>query len=46
MSTAPINCHCKKIRDSYILHTVLLVIILLLITIIICYNYGKQKGTM
>ena len=47
MSTAPINCHCKKVRDSYILHTVLLVIILLLITIIIiCYNYGKQKGTM
>ena len=35
MSTAPINCHSKKVRDCYILHTVLLVIILLLIITII-----------
>ena len=35
MSTASINCHRKKVRDCYILHTVLLVIILLLIIIII-----------
>ena len=25
MSTASINCHSKKVRDCYILHTVLLV---------------------
>ena len=43
-STASINCHGKKVRDCYILHTVLLVIILLLIIIIICYHYAKQKG--
>ena len=43
MSTAPINCHSKKVRDCYILHTVLLVIILLLIITIICYQYVKQK---
>ena len=42
-STASINFHSKKVRDCYILHTVLLVIILLLIIIIICY-YAKQKG--
>ena len=42
-STASINCHCKKIRDCYILHTVLLVIILQLIIIIFCYYYAKQK---
>ena len=41
-STALINCHNKKVRDCYILHTVLLVILLLLI-IIICYYYAKQK---
>ena len=29
-STALINCHSKKVRDCYIFHTVLLVIILLL----------------
>ena len=44
MSAASINCHSKKVRDCYILHTVLLVIILLLIIIIICYHYAKQKG--
>ena len=43
-STASINCHNKKVRDCYILHTVLLVIILLLIITIICYHYAKQKG--
>ena len=41
-STPLINCHSKKVRDFYILHTVLLTIILLLI-IIICYYYAKQK---
>ena len=43
-STASINCHSKKVRDCYILHTVLLGIILLLIIIIIRYYYAKQKG--
>ena len=42
-STASINCHSIKVRDCYILHTVLLVIILLLIIIIFCYHYLKQK---
>ena len=43
-STASINWHSKKVRDYFILRTVLLVIILLLIiTIIWCY-YSKQKG--
>ena len=41
-STASINCHNKKVRDCYILQTVLLVIILLLMITIICY-YAKQK---
>ena len=41
-STASINC--KKVRDCFILHTVLLAIILLLIIAIICYHYAKQKG--
>ena len=44
MSTASINCYSKKVRDYYILHTVLLAIILLLIIVIICYYYAKQKG--
>ena len=39
MSTVSINCLSKKVRDCYILHTVLLVIILLII--IICYYYGN-----
>ena len=43
-STASINCRSKKVRDYYILHTVLLVIMLILITTIICYHYTKQKG--
>ena len=44
-STVSISCHRKKVRDFYILHTVLLVIILLLIIIIICYYHAKPKGT-
>ena len=43
-STASINCRSKKVRDYFILHTVLLVIMLILITTIICYHYTKQKG--
>ena len=42
--TASINCHHKKVRDCYILHTVLLAIILLFMITIICYYYAKQKG--
>ena len=38
------NRYSKKVRDCYILHTVLLVIILLLIITLICYHYTK-KGT-
>ena len=46
-STASINySHSIKVRDYYILHTVLLAIILLLIIIIICYHYRKQKGVI
>ena len=43
-STASINYHDKKVRDSYILHRVLLTIILLFKVTIICYHYAKQKG--
>ena len=43
MSTSLINYHSKKVRDCYILHTVLLVIILLLIITIICNHYAEQK---
>ena len=43
-----INCHTKKLRDCYILHTVLLATILVLIVIISCYYYAgyrsKQKS--
>ena len=39
-STASIDCHSKKVRDCYVLHTVLLVIILLLIVTIICYHFA------
>ena len=45
-STASIMHHSKKLRDCYILHTVLLAIILLLIITIISYHYAKQKGIM
>ena len=43
MSTASINCHMKKVRDCYILHSVLLATISLLIITAICYHYSKQK---
>ena len=43
MSTASINGCNKKVKDCYILHTVLLVIILLLTITIICYHYEKEK---
>ena len=44
MSTRSINGDSVKVRDCYILHTVLLAIILLLTIIIFCYHYIKQKG--
>ena len=46
MSTAWINFQGKKVRDCYILHTVILAVILLILLIIIfiCYYYAKQKG--
>ena len=40
-SATSINCHSKKVRDCYI---VSIVVVLLLITIIICYYCTKQKG--
>ena len=43
-NTASINCHSIKKRDCSILHTALLAIMLLLIIIVICYHYVKQKG--
>ena len=43
-STASINYNSIKVRDCYILHTVLLAIILLLIVIIVCYYCAEQKG--
>ena len=42
-STACINCQSKKVRDCYILHTILSTIILPLIITIICHYYAKQK---
>ena len=45
-STASINCHIIKVRDCYILHTVLLVIILLLIIMIICYHFAKNRQNL
>ena len=46
MSTAWIKFYGKKVIDYYILHIVLLAIklLILLITIFICYDYAKQKG--
>ena len=44
-STASINFHSKKVKNCYILKTVLLVIILLLIKTIIFYDYAKQRNT-
>ena len=44
LSTASINPPSIKVRDCYILNTVLLpVILLLIIIIIICYYYAKKK---
>ena len=37
-----INCHSKKVRYCYNLHTVLLVIILILLITITCYHYVKH----
>ena len=37
------NCYSKKVRDCYIFHTALLVILLLFIIIINCYHYAKPK---
>ena len=42
-----INFHNEKVRyklDCYISHTILLVIILLLIITIICYDYAKHRS--
>ena len=41
-SAASIDSQTKKLRDCYILDTVLLVIISLLVIIIICYYYAKK----
>ena len=44
-----INSDDKKVRykiDWYILHIVLLMIIFLLITIIICYQYSKHRSKL
>ena len=38
-STASISCYSKKVRDCYILHTVLLVILLLCIKNRTCYYF-------
>ena len=46
MNTSSVTCHCKKIRDCYILHTVLLAIILLLIITIIYYHFQNKKTLM
>ena len=44
-----INSDDKKVRykiDWYILHIVLLMIIFLLITIMICYQYSKHRSKL
>ena len=44
-----INSDDKKVRykiDWYILHIVLLMIIFLLITIIVCYQYSKHRSKL
>ena len=41
-SAASIYWQSKKVRDCYILHTVLLAIILILIILTICHHYAKQ----
>ena len=42
-STASIICHSEKVKDYYILYTVLFAVMLLLIITIICYHYAKEK---
>ena len=42
--TASTNCHSKKARYCYTLHTILLGIILLFIIPTIWCHYPKQKG--
>ena len=42
-STVSINFHSKKVTDCNILHGVFLLIIFLLIDVIVCYYYAKQK---
>ena len=42
--TSSINFNSKKVRDCYMLHTVLLAVRLLLIITIICYHYVKHKS--
>ena len=42
--TASVNCHSKRVKDCYILHTVLLAVMLLLIITIIGYHYAKHKS--
>ena len=44
MSIPSISCHSIHVRDYHILQTVLLGIKLLLIIIILCFHYVKQKG--
>ena len=44
-STASINFQSKKLRGCYILHAVLSVIMLLFVSVIICY-YAKHKGAI
>ena len=41
-STALLNSQGKRVRDCYILHTVLLLITLLLIIIIMCYHTKRK----
>ena len=43
VNTFSINCHCKKVRDYYILQAVLLAKMLLLIITSTCHHYAKQK---
>ena len=42
-SSASIYFHCKKVKDCYILHTILLVIVLLLIITIVCYHCVNER---
>ena len=42
-STALINWHSKRVRESYILHTVLLIMVTLLIAVSICCYLIKYR---